>query len=326
MRFSGSLLILVTAVASAAPTVLEARRNSFNSDLESRGVINSALVIPRAGVTKDHTANDWDNILAGKETCQQVGVIFARGTFDEGQVPPNIGVWVGSYFFAALRNLAPKGIAFQGVHESKYKASLADYLKQTGGSDDGGEEMAAQVTAYLKFCRPKLKGKDIVIIISGWSQGAIVSHKAIEALADVEPKDLAQVAGHVTFGDPNKLWEELPVSSTIEVMPNCIEGTYPDYLCTKNLPKVPTSIEDIKDPWTNPPDALVKGDGNLKKAIKAVGVRLLSELGPNIISFIKQLGFRVALLPQHFMYGSNGDAEKAAKWVLQRPRVAAALK
>lgn len=79
----------------------------------------------------------------------------------------NIGVWVGSFFFDALRKLAPKGIAYQGVTRAKYPAKLGDYLKQTGGSDDGGEEMAAQVTAYIKFCTPKLK-KKIVIIMSGW--------------------------------------------------------------------------------------------------------------------------------------------------------------
>lgn len=86
MRFLEGLL----ALGAAAPAVYAAfvsaapiHERGFDS-IETRGVTDIASVLPRAGVTKENTASDWDNIIAGKATCQPVGIIFARGTFDEG--------------------------------------------------------------------------------------------------------------------------------------------------------------------------------------------------------------------------------------------------
>lgn len=150
-----------------------------------------------------------------------------------------------------------------------------------------------------------------------------MAHKAIESLADVEISDSYHVAGLVVFGDPNLLWEKTEVPSYIQVHSKCIAGTYPDLLCTQSLPKIPTSIDALKDPWTTPPS--IVPDGNIKEAILKTGELLLSELPSNFGSFIRQFGFRVMLLPQHFMYGSNGMAKESAAWVRKLTRVAAAL-
>lgn len=159
------------------------------------------------------------------------------------------------------------------------------------------------------------------------SQGAIVAHKAIKTLADVEHEDVANIFALVAFGDPNNLWEKINVPSTIEVPPTtmtCIGGTYPDLLCQQKLPKLPTSLAALKDPWTSPPS--VVPDGSLKKAIIATGKQLLAQLPSNFMAFLRQMGFRIMLLPQHFMYGSNGMADSAAQWVAKLPKVVAAAK
>lgn len=81
MKLSGGLLMLRIALTSAAPTLLEAGSDVVDFNVESRGLTS---VVARAGVTIEDNANDWDNIIAGKAQCQPVGVIFARGTFDDG--------------------------------------------------------------------------------------------------------------------------------------------------------------------------------------------------------------------------------------------------
>ena len=101
-----------------------------------------------------NTVDTFDDFDAGK--CGPVGVIFARGTFDQG----NVGVWVGNIFGEALQDAIP-GVVLQGVDEDAYPADLAGYLKE-GGSDSGAKSLAAQVTAYNKKC------PDSTIVVTGW--------------------------------------------------------------------------------------------------------------------------------------------------------------
>lgn len=104
------------------------------------------------------TENGWSGILNGEEgaTCSDLAVIFARGTFDSG----NIGPWVGAPW---RDDLASKhdGLAFQGVDGGAYSADLAGYIVE-GGSNSCAESLGNAVQTYASAC-PESK-----IVISGW--------------------------------------------------------------------------------------------------------------------------------------------------------------
>lgn len=111
-------------------------------------------------------------------------VIFARGTGETG----NVGTVSGPPMFRALRQkLGNARVTVQGVD---YPASSAGNANQGG---DGGRKMASLVSQALSQC-PSTK-----IIVSGYSQGAMVVHNAFR-----NGLSSSQVAGAVLFGDPLK--------------------------------------------------------------------------------------------------------------------------
>lgn len=102
------------------------------------------------------TSTDMDQSVVGTKPCASTAVIFARGTFDSG----NIGVWVGPAFKDALTSKLDS-VAFQGVNSADYPANLDEYLNE-GGSESCADSLAATVDAYAKRCG------DASIIVSGW--------------------------------------------------------------------------------------------------------------------------------------------------------------
>ena len=113
--------------------------------------------------------------------CKPITVIFARGTFELG----NVGSFVGPPFFNNLDDLiGADNIAVQGVD---YPASLVGYLE---GGDPGG----AQTTAHL-LNQAATNCPDTQIVLSGYSQGAMEVHLG-EAM--VTPEVAAQIAAVVS--------------------------------------------------------------------------------------------------------------------------------
>ncbi|KAH8155087.1 uncharacterized protein LAJ45_00096 [Morchella importuna] len=150
------------------------------------------------------------NELLEKKTCAPVIVIFARGTTEPG----NVGDDVGPYFFDALAALKPGKVAVQGVNN--YPADVWGYLG--GGSDTGAADMAASVAKAATQC-PGSK-----IVLSGFSQGAQVVHKAAKRI----PSALyANVGAIVLFGDPNN-GDSFPGSLNANVKTFCHFG---DLIC-----------------------------------------------------------------------------------------------
>ncbi|CUS14256.1 unnamed protein product [Tuber aestivum] len=141
--------------------------------------------------------------------CNDIIVIFARGTTEPG----NVGGSVGPSFFDALATLEPERVVVQGVD---YPADILGYLQ--GGSDSGASNMAYLVGLAASQC------PDSKIVLSGYSQGAQVTHKAAKEIpAPLHPK----VAAIVLFGDPNN---RLPFPGTLDdnVKTFCREG---DFIC-----------------------------------------------------------------------------------------------
>ncbi|KAJ6464481.1 carbohydrate esterase family 5 protein [Mycena sanguinolenta] len=258
------------------------------------------------------TANGIDDVLSGDEDCKDVAVIFARGTFDSG----NIGVWVGPQFQAALESQI-NSLAFQGVEASAYPATLETYLAE-GGSDSGAQSLASSVTNYVNAC------PDSSVIISGWSQGALVAHKGLGLLA---PEVQAKVVALTTFGDPNQLFTNESVPAGIAFHSECIGGTTLDPLCS-DLPadfKFPTSLSDITGPFSELP-GLASGIAETAAAASLV-LHFPGQLLASRVAFLEALTDtskmqRLLLTPEHFTYGNNGLTSDAADFVAALPAVA----
>lgn len=82
-----------------------------------------------------HLQTTRDDVAAGR--CGDVMVLFARGTAEPG----NVGAIIGPEFLDALTAAVGRGgvVAFTGVNESYYPASIADYF--SGGSESGAQQL-----------------------------------------------------------------------------------------------------------------------------------------------------------------------------------------
>lgn len=163
MKFFTASLLFLSGTALALPTGLE------TTTLEKR-----------TAYTTGATANDVTNGV-----CAPLTVIFARGTSESG----NIGSVVGPPLFKALISaLGSSKVALQGV---TYPASAAGNANQGG---DGGPTMKSLAQQALANC-PTTK-----IVLSGYSQGAMVVHNALNK----QGLSSSSVSAIVEFGDPRK--------------------------------------------------------------------------------------------------------------------------
>jgi len=120
----------------------------------------------------------------GKIRCAQVAVLFSRGTFEVGSQ----GMAVGSPFTSALQAVLPSGTIFWG---NEYNNDVIGYL--TGGSVQGSSQMKNKAQSFVDNC-PSIK-----LVMGGYSQGAQVTHHALES---ANAKTKAAVKAVVLFGDP----------------------------------------------------------------------------------------------------------------------------
>ncbi|KAL8808786.1 MAG: hypothetical protein Q9200_004017 [Gallowayella weberi] len=143
-----------------------------------------------------NTANDITN----KTPCKPITVIFARGTNENG----NLGSVIGPPLYTALKNkLGADKIAYQGV---PYPASAAG---NTNGGGNGGALMVSLAQQAIQQC-PSTK-----IILSGYSQGGSVVHKAGSQLGTTP------IAAAVIFGDPSN---GSPVTNVGNLKEYCAQG------------------------------------------------------------------------------------------------------
>lgn len=120
------------------------------------------------------------------EACKAATLIFARGTTEAG----NMGSVVGPGFGSALQEQLGEGkVAIQGVTYAADAAGITTEI--TGGA--GTQAMVALVQKAIQKC-PSTQ-----IILSGYSQGAMLVHNTMSKLDATQAKNI-KVA--VTFGDP----------------------------------------------------------------------------------------------------------------------------
>ncbi|KAK2767641.1 hypothetical protein FQN54_003799 [Arachnomyces sp. PD_36] len=160
------------------------------------------------GLSKIQGGDTENDLIDGD--CMNVTVIFARGTTEPG----NVGSLAGPPFFESLDAALGAGqLAVQGVD---YPADIPGYLD--GGSKEGAETMAGHVADAVSKC------PDTKIVMSGYSQGAQVTHLAGNSLS---ASDAAHVSAVVVFGDPYKD-EPIENISSDNILTFCAEG---DLIC-----------------------------------------------------------------------------------------------
>ncbi len=140
--------------------------------------------------------NDFSDTRNELSECKPVTVIYARGTSEPG----NVGAGPGPPFFNALDvAIGAENVGVQGVD---YPASVEGYV--VPGGDNAPAATAAQLLEQAASQCP-----DTQIVLSGYSQGAIVVHLG-EALVSAEVA--ARIAAVVSKINPPVLVNKLVYS------------------------------------------------------------------------------------------------------------------
>ncbi|KAK5946227.1 hypothetical protein PMZ80_000368 [Knufia obscura] len=228
-----SVLLASSIVTSALslPGNLVARQSA------SANVVATATVgatVPTASVaaavqgcvgvnTGGATYNDIVNGLP----CKAFTLIFARGTFESG----NIGGIVGPPFVAALNaRIGAANVAVQGVND--YPADVAGF--NAGGSATGSTNMAALIEQTMTQC-PNTK-----LCVSGYSQGAQVAHNAADMIS---ANATAFINSAVLWGDPD-LGEAFGSVPASKVSTDCHLG---DDICLGGNLILPPHLDYCRD-------------------------------------------------------------------------------
>ncbi|KAB8213516.1 cutinase-domain-containing protein [Aspergillus novoparasiticus] len=118
------------------------------------------------------------------ELCREFTLIYARGTFENG----NIGSFVGPPLISALSTaLSPSKLAVQGV---VYAADVEGYF--AGGDREGAKTIVSLVKLAKTAC------PNTNVVLAGYSQGAQIIHLA----AEIDLNMVKDVKAMVLFGDP----------------------------------------------------------------------------------------------------------------------------
>ncbi|KAI0814503.1 cutinase-domain-containing protein [Xylaria sp. FL0064] len=197
--------------------------------------------------------------------CRPVIFVFAKATFEPG----NLGMTIGPTLSNGLKsvfgvtNVATQGVDYYGLIDGNY---------YPGGAPPWGiYDMQAIITTAAACPHSK-------IVVSGYSQGAAIVHRAIEGLADTVR---SRIAGVVTFGDTQTLQDGgrvkgYPTNQTLII---CNNG---DIICVGTLvPLYPVHWDYVKwvpmatlflaqtilaanavDPWPAPGNGTGTGTGN----------------------------------------------------------------
>ncbi|RPA76775.1 cutinase-domain-containing protein [Ascobolus immersus RN42] len=200
----------VESTAPSGSTTTITIDNNFLLKLEEQFRASSAPAAPEITPYGDiFNPDDEDpsqtisDLNAGK--CGPVILIYAKGTTQGG----NIGQSPGLKFARDLK-ASISGASVQGV--LPYNANVIGYL--AGGDGEGATSMANLVIKAAKQC-PSSK-----IVMSGYSQGAQVVHKAIKKLAT---SYYTRIAAVVTIGDPNRD-DALPSALQAKRLTVCNDG------------------------------------------------------------------------------------------------------
>ncbi|KAB5515245.1 cutinase-domain-containing protein [Coniochaeta sp. 2T2.1] len=154
------------------------------------GVLASLLLaLTSALPLQPQTRQAWTGITAHDLSvygCKPIILIFARETFSPGNMGDKVGPQLsnGLKLIFGASNVATEGVDYLGLPETNFF---------TGGAPPAGiGEMQMLLTTATSLC------PNSIVVASGYSQGAALTHRAIEWLP---PAVKDRIAGVVTFGD-----------------------------------------------------------------------------------------------------------------------------
>ncbi|KAJ9150068.1 Cutinase [Coniochaeta hoffmannii] len=159
--------------------------------------------------------------------CKPIILIFARETIGPGNMGDKVGPQLsnGLKLVFGPSNVATEGVDYLGLPETNFASG--------GAPPVGIGEMQILLTSATSLCPTS------VVVASGYSQGAALTHRAIEGLSQ-GVKD--RIAGVVTFGDTQTLQDGehilgFPLNKTLII---CNVG---DVICAGTLWVVPIHLD-----------------------------------------------------------------------------------
>ncbi|KAK9775663.1 hypothetical protein AB5N19_04781 [Seiridium cardinale] len=124
----------------------------------------------------------------GSASCKKYTLLFARGTSESGTLGTIVGPGLQKSVESAL---GADQVTTTGI---TYPADSAGITSEASGSGPGSQAMTKAAQQALSSC-PQTK-----IILTGYSQGAMVVHNSAKQLGS----QVSTVGAAVTFGDPFK--------------------------------------------------------------------------------------------------------------------------
>lgn len=123
--------------------------------------------------------------------CRPIILIFARETFGPGNMGDKVGPELsdGLKLLFGRSNVAAQGVDYLGLPATNFSPG--------GAPAAGVGEMQVLLAAATSLC-----GSSSVVVAGGYSQGAALTHRAIEGLSGSVRRG---IAGVVTFGDTRAL-------------------------------------------------------------------------------------------------------------------------
>ncbi|KAK0264378.1 hypothetical protein LTR91_009340 [Friedmanniomyces endolithicus] len=146
----------------------------------------AALALANPIEKRQYVGQNTENQLTDGTPCRAITILFARGTTESG----NVGTLAGPPFFqAVVGDVGASKVAVQGV----------DYAADIAGFDEGGDPAGAATLAGL-IKRAQTQCPNTKLVVSGYSQGGQVVHKAA---LELSASQTAFINSVVIFGDPD---------------------------------------------------------------------------------------------------------------------------
>ncbi|KAJ4421925.1 hypothetical protein N0V82_003422 [Gnomoniopsis sp. IMI 355080] len=164
----------------------------------------SALAVPIANIEshlmRRNYTTDTSNQLTDGTACRAVTVIYARGTWEDGNVGSTTDVGLETFNDLA-QIIGEDNLALQGVD---YPATAAGFEE---GGDSTGSQLMANLTVQASTQCPNTK-----LVISGYSQGGQLVHNAADLLSAEVTEFVSAV---LIYGDPDNGQPVGNISSSI---------------------------------------------------------------------------------------------------------------
>ncbi|KAL1606694.1 hypothetical protein SLS60_004101 [Paraconiothyrium brasiliense] len=194
--------------------------------MHTQSFLTLALITLAAATPMEKRATGSTSNEFTQGGCRDVMFAFARGSTEIGNMGTICGPQTSDGLKAALGDA---NVATEGIN---YAAALAPNA-MPGGTDAKSKQAMADILNQMVSQCP-----DSVILAGGYSQGAAVSHRAIESL---DPAVQNQIAGVILYGDTQNTQDngQIPNFDPAKTKIICANG---DLVCDGTLTILPPHL------------------------------------------------------------------------------------